>query len=203
MRRAAERVCRTHSRCPLARWLHTPRRPGAQVPQATRAGLCDGLWYESELPWRRTLRVIGSLAAVARCSNRCHWRSLMCWICGRSGVQQARSVGEDRMHATAIKRAAPAVHRGATSRGLADLHARASAVVERHYRRHLTLQVLARALATSPRQLQRAYAEIRDASSPPSCAPRGGATSRSCWPTSRSRSPTSPGQPLRRSAALD
>jgi AraC family transcriptional regulator of adaptative response / methylphosphotriester-DNA alkyltransferase methyltransferase len=38
------------------------------------------------------------------------------------------------------------------------LHARL--VVARHYRRELTLAVLAGALASSPRQLQRAYAEF-------------------------------------------
>jgi AraC family transcriptional regulator, regulatory protein of adaptative response / methylphosphotriester-DNA alkyltransferase methyltransferase len=51
-------------------------------------------------------------------------------------------------------------HRDVTWRYLAELHARASAVVARHYRRRLTLDVVARSLATSPRQLQRAYAEV-------------------------------------------
>jgi AraC family transcriptional regulator of adaptative response / methylphosphotriester-DNA alkyltransferase methyltransferase len=46
------------------------------------------------------------------------------------------------------------------SRYLAELYARAHAIVERHYRRPLTLPVVARALAASPRQVQRAYAEI-------------------------------------------
>jgi AraC-like DNA-binding protein len=32
-------------------------------------------------------------------------------------------------------------------------------IVARHYRRHLTLAVVARALSSSPRQLQRAYAQ--------------------------------------------
>ncbi|HEY7933515.1 MAG TPA: helix-turn-helix transcriptional regulator [Solirubrobacteraceae bacterium] len=33
-------------------------------------------------------------------------------------------------------------------------------IIERHYRRPLTLDVVAKALATSPRQLQRAYAQF-------------------------------------------
>jgi AraC family transcriptional regulator of adaptative response / methylphosphotriester-DNA alkyltransferase methyltransferase len=33
-------------------------------------------------------------------------------------------------------------------------------IIERHYRRPLTLEVVAKALATSPRQLQRAYAQF-------------------------------------------
>jgi AraC family transcriptional regulator of adaptative response / methylphosphotriester-DNA alkyltransferase methyltransferase len=51
-------------------------------------------------------------------------------------------------------------HREATSRYLAELYLRAHAIVGRHYRRPLTLPVVARALAASPRQVQRAYAEI-------------------------------------------
>ncbi|MEN3281439.1 MAG: AraC family transcriptional regulator [Solirubrobacteraceae bacterium] len=43
---------------------------------------------------------------------------------------------------------------------LTDTYARAQAIVGRHYRQRLTLDTVARALATSPRQLQRAYAEI-------------------------------------------
>jgi AraC family transcriptional regulator, regulatory protein of adaptative response / methylphosphotriester-DNA alkyltransferase methyltransferase len=37
-------------------------------------------------------------------------------------------------------------------------------IVARHYRRHLTLAVVARALSSSPRQLQRAYAEFGELS---------------------------------------
>jgi AraC-like DNA-binding protein len=37
------------------------------------------------------------------------------------------------------------------------LYLQARLVIERHYAKHLTVVVLARALATSPRQLQRAY----------------------------------------------
>jgi AraC-like DNA-binding protein len=40
------------------------------------------------------------------------------------------------------------------------LYMQARVVVARHYRRHLTVRVLARLLASSPRQLQRAYAEF-------------------------------------------
>jgi AraC-like DNA-binding protein len=51
-------------------------------------------------------------------------------------------------------------HREATARALAELYAQARAIVQRHYRRPLTLPLVARALATSPRQLRRAYEEI-------------------------------------------
>jgi AraC-like DNA-binding protein len=40
------------------------------------------------------------------------------------------------------------------------LYISARAVVDRHYHRRLTLPVVARALASSPRQLQRAYAQF-------------------------------------------
>lgn len=42
------------------------------------------------------------------------------------------------------------------------LYLQARLVVERHYARHLTVPALARALATSPRQIQRAYAHFGD-----------------------------------------
>jgi AraC family transcriptional regulator, regulatory protein of adaptative response / methylphosphotriester-DNA alkyltransferase methyltransferase len=42
------------------------------------------------------------------------------------------------------------------------LYLRARLIVARHYRRQLTLEVLAAALASSPRQLQRAYAQFGD-----------------------------------------
>jgi AraC family transcriptional regulator of adaptative response / methylphosphotriester-DNA alkyltransferase methyltransferase len=51
-------------------------------------------------------------------------------------------------------------HRETTARALAELYAQARATVQRHYRRSVTLPLVARALATSPRQLQRAYEEI-------------------------------------------
>ena len=51
-------------------------------------------------------------------------------------------------------------HREATAQALAELYVNAHVVVERHYRRPLTLPSVARALAASPRQLQRAYDEI-------------------------------------------
>ena len=40
-----------------------------------------------------------------------------------------------------------------------ELYLRARVIVARHYRRRLTLPVLAAALASSPRELQRAYAQ--------------------------------------------
>jgi AraC-like DNA-binding protein len=42
------------------------------------------------------------------------------------------------------------------------LYLQARLAVKRHYARPLTLQVLARALAASPRQIQRAYAQFGD-----------------------------------------
>jgi AraC-like DNA-binding protein len=42
------------------------------------------------------------------------------------------------------------------------LYLQARLAVKRHYARPLTLQLLARALVTSPRQIQRAYAQFGD-----------------------------------------
>lgn len=42
------------------------------------------------------------------------------------------------------------------------LYLQARLAIKRHYARPLTLQILARALATSPRQIQRAYAQFSD-----------------------------------------
>jgi AraC-like DNA-binding protein len=44
------------------------------------------------------------------------------------------------------------------------LYLLARVVVARHYRRDLTLALVARALSSSPRQLQRAYAQFADVS---------------------------------------
>lgn len=44
------------------------------------------------------------------------------------------------------------------------LYLLARVVIARHYRRELTLAIVARALATSPRQLQRAYAQFGESS---------------------------------------
>ena len=52
------------------------------------------------------------------------------------------------------------VHRARTAEGLSGLYRASCAIVLRHYRRPLTVAVVARALASSPRQLQRAYEEI-------------------------------------------
>jgi AraC-like DNA-binding protein len=51
-------------------------------------------------------------------------------------------------------------HREATTQTLAELYVNARAIVERHFRRPLTLSMVARTLASSPRQLERAYDEI-------------------------------------------
>ncbi len=44
------------------------------------------------------------------------------------------------------------------------LYLLARVVIARHYRRELTLAIVARGLATSPRQLQRAYAQFGESS---------------------------------------
>jgi transcriptional regulator GlxA family with amidase domain len=54
----------------------------------------------------------------------------------------------------------PPAHREATVQLLAETYVRAQAVVERGYRRRLSLASVARLLAVSPRQLERAYDEI-------------------------------------------
>jgi AraC family transcriptional regulator of adaptative response / methylphosphotriester-DNA alkyltransferase methyltransferase len=52
------------------------------------------------------------------------------------------------------------VHRSRTAEGLTGLYRESCAIVLRHYRRPLTVAVVARALASSRRQLQRAYDEV-------------------------------------------
>jgi AraC family transcriptional regulator, regulatory protein of adaptative response / methylphosphotriester-DNA alkyltransferase methyltransferase len=54
----------------------------------------------------------------------------------------------------------PVVHRARTAEGLSGLYRESCAIVLRHYRRPLTVAVVARALASSPRQVQRAFAEV-------------------------------------------
>ena len=51
------------------------------------------------------------------------------------------------------------VHRARTAESLSALYRESCAIVLRHYRRPLTVAVVARALASSPRQVQRAFAE--------------------------------------------
>jgi two-component system response regulator YesN len=52
------------------------------------------------------------------------------------------------------------VHRARTAESLSRLYRESCAIVLRHYRRPLTVAVVARALASSPRQVQRAFAEV-------------------------------------------
>jgi transcriptional regulator GlxA family with amidase domain len=52
------------------------------------------------------------------------------------------------------------LHRARTAESLAGLYRESCAIVLRHYRRPLTVAVVARALASSPRQLQRAFREV-------------------------------------------
>jgi AraC-like DNA-binding protein len=52
------------------------------------------------------------------------------------------------------------VHRARTAESLSGLYRESCAIVLRHYRRPLTVAVVARALASSPRQLQRAFEEV-------------------------------------------
>ena len=56
------------------------------------------------------------------------------------------------------------VHRPRTAESLSGLYRESCAIVARHYRRPLTVAVVARALASSPRQLQRAYVEVGETS---------------------------------------
>src|SRR3954447_12608940 len=52
------------------------------------------------------------------------------------------------------------IHRARTIESLEALYRESCAVVLRHYRRPLTVAVVARALASSPRQVQRAFDEV-------------------------------------------
>jgi transcriptional regulator GlxA family with amidase domain len=54
----------------------------------------------------------------------------------------------------------PVVHRPRTAESLSGLYRESCAIVLRHYRRPLTVAVVARALASSPRQVQRAFEEV-------------------------------------------
>ena len=93
------------------------------------------------------------------------------------------AVGASRRRQRSLPR--PAVHREATVQLLAETYVRAQAVVERGYRQRLRLASVARLLAVSPRQLERAYDEIGLTTFGVSCVPSGCATPPTCWPTSR------------------
>ena len=58
----------------------------------------------------------------------------------------------------------PVVHRARTAESLSGLYRESCAIVLRHYRRPLTVAVVARALASSPRQVQRAFEEAGETS---------------------------------------
>ena len=58
----------------------------------------------------------------------------------------------------------PLVHRARTTESLSGLYRESCAIVLRHYRRPLTVAVVARALASSPRQVQRAFEEVGETS---------------------------------------
>ena len=58
----------------------------------------------------------------------------------------------------------PVVHRPRTAESLSALYRESCAIVLRHYRRPLTVAVVARALASSPRQVQRAFDEVGETS---------------------------------------
>ena len=53
----------------------------------------------------------------------------------------------------------PVVHRARTAESLQGLYRESCAIVLRHYRRPLTVAVVARTIASSPRQVQRAFEE--------------------------------------------
>ena len=56
------------------------------------------------------------------------------------------------------------VHRARTTESLSGLYRESCAIVQRHYRRPLTVAVVARALASSPRQVQRAFDQAGETS---------------------------------------
>jgi AraC-like DNA-binding protein len=56
------------------------------------------------------------------------------------------------------------LHRPTTAESLCGLYRESCAIVLRHYRRPLTVAVVARALASSPRQVQRAFDEVGETS---------------------------------------
>ena len=56
------------------------------------------------------------------------------------------------------------VHRPRTAASLTELYRESLAIVVRHYRRPLTVAVVAPALASSPRQVQRAFEEVGETS---------------------------------------
>jgi AraC family transcriptional regulator of adaptative response / methylphosphotriester-DNA alkyltransferase methyltransferase len=58
----------------------------------------------------------------------------------------------------------PVVHRPRTAVSLFGLYRESCAIVLRHYRRPLTVAVVARALASSPRHVQRAFDEVGEMS---------------------------------------
>jgi transcriptional regulator GlxA family with amidase domain len=59
-----------------------------------------------------------------------------------------------------VSRARTSAHREDTVQAMAEVYLRARLAVERRYRQPLTVPALARALAVSPRQLERAYDQI-------------------------------------------
>jgi AraC family transcriptional regulator, regulatory protein of adaptative response / methylphosphotriester-DNA alkyltransferase methyltransferase len=54
----------------------------------------------------------------------------------------------------------PVAHRACTAESMRGLYRESCAIVLRHYRRPLTVAVVARAIASSPRQVQRAFEEV-------------------------------------------
>jgi AraC-like DNA-binding protein len=79
---------------------------------------------------------------------------------GTRPSQRRQPVGIDRMGTRRRSCRRRPGHREQTVQALAELYLQAQKVVERHYRGALTLPAVARALAVSPRQLQRAYDEV-------------------------------------------
>ena len=95
---------------------------------------------------------------------------------GRGRTRGARYAAEDRLAVPrGASRAGERVGEGMCTPTLAArrrLYLLSRVIVARHYRRQLTLAAVARALSSSPRQLQRAYAQFGERASARICSPR-------------------------------
>jgi hypothetical protein len=121
------------------------------------------------------------------------------WPCNVPPDAERRN-GRGARFGRSSSRRPPVVHWACTADGLSGALRESCAIVLRHYRRPLTVAVVARALASSPRQVPRAFDEVgRPASArtsgrsgcatPPSSSPRQSLTVRQvgCWWATASR----------------
>jgi AraC-like DNA-binding protein len=96
----------------------------------------------------------GVMRAVRNCS-----RVARCPVRGAAvGYEGVRASGGHPSHRPAV------VHRARTAESLTRRYRESCAIVWRHYRRPLTVAAVARALASSPRQVQRAFVEVGETS---------------------------------------